>query len=64
MGKQRCLCSLERFLTLTNEGVFGIVWRERISGVFLTVWGAERREEETVMILKEKRVREKENSMV
>jgi len=64
MGKQSCLCSLERFLTLTNEGVFGIVWRERISGVFLTVWGAEKREEETVMILKEKRVREKENSMV
>ncbi len=64
MGKQSCLCSLERFLTLTNGGVFGIVWRGSISVVFLTVWGAARREKEIVMILEEKRVREKENSMV
>ncbi len=63
MGKQSCLCSLERFLTLTNGGVFGIVWRGSIS-VFLTVWGAARREKEIVMILEEKRVGEKENSMV
>lgn len=64
MGKQSCLCSLERFLTLTNEGMFGIVWRGSISSVFLTVWGAERRDKEIVMILEEKRVREKENSTV
>lgn len=64
MGKQSCLCSLERFLTLTNGGMFGIVWRGSISSVFLSVWGATRREKEIVMILEEKRVREKENSMV
>lgn len=64
MGKQSRLCSLELFLTLTNGGVFGIVWRGSIGTVFLTVWGAARREREIVMILEEKRVREKENSMV